>query len=576
MAVPAPAPRLWPAIVLVGFCWAANLLLGWIDASMFALFLSRAAICLVCTLLFVVWWLTNRRIPWRERWMVLGVAVGAGIVGRLLADSTVITVLYLFMGLPWLMTAWTGWLLIARLLSAPARRVGLLVVVSLVWAPFQLMRMEGLVGDGSAEIRWRLSPTEEQHFLDTLAERGQVSGPRAALTLGPSDWPGFRGPGRDGIVRGVKIATDWEASPPRQLWRQRVGPGWSSFAVVGDRIFTQEQRGKREAVVCLDAASGHEVWAREDTVRFEEGLAGAGPRATPTFADGRLYALGATGILNCLDAATGERLWSRDIAVDAGAKLPQWGFVSSPLVAGDVVVVFAGGSAPQQLLAYRAATGTLAWTAAAGTMSYSSPQMVSVGGRPQVLFLAEGGLTAVDPATGKVLWEHEAPWAGPALPRSLQPQQLSATKLLMAADDLGTVLLELKRDGGAWQAERRWTSTALKPAYNDFVVQDGAVYGFHGGILGCIDLHTGKRRWRGGRYGKGQLLLLAEQKLLLVLAEDGQVVLVTANPDRHEELGSFQAIEGKTWNHPVIAHGRLYVRNAREMACYDLTAGADR
>jgi outer membrane protein assembly factor BamB len=131
-------------------------------------------------------------------------------------------------------------------------------------------------------------------------------------------------------------------------------------------------------------------------------------------------------------------------------------------------------------------------------------------------------------------------------------------------------LLEVKRDGGAWSVTQRWASQRLKPSFNDFVVHDGFIYGFDNNVFCCLDLQTGKRRWKEGRYDHGQVLLLAEPGLLLVVSERGEAVLLAARPDRHEELGRFQAVEGKTWNHPVLAHGRLYVRNATEIACYEL------
>ncbi len=313
------------------------------------------------------------------------------------------------------------------------------------------------------------------------------------------------------------------------------------------------------------------MWAHLDAGRFWENLAGAGPRATPTFADGRLYALGATGILNCLDPASGKQLWSHNIAADSGAKLPMWGFASSPLVVKGLVVVFAGGDGDKGLLAYRADSGELAWSVAAGKMSYSSPHRATIDGHEHILFLGDRGLLAVEPDSGTVLWEHPAPARAPGMPRSTQPHPLGAGQILIAGEgDLGTALVEVHRDGDTWTAARRWTSREMKPPFNDFVVHDGFIYGFDSRSFCCLDARTGECRWKEGRYGQGQVVLLADQALLLVLAEDGAAVLVAADAAKHEERGRFQALEGKTWNHPAIAHGRLYVRNAEEMACYDL------
>jgi outer membrane protein assembly factor BamB len=339
--------------------------------------------------------------------------------------------------------------------------------------------------------------------------------------------------------------------------------------VVGERLFTQEQRGELEAVVCLDAATGKEVWSHEDKARFWDTVSGAGPRATPVFDSGRIYSLGGTGILNCLDAARGKLVWTRDVAAESGAAVPGWGFSGSPMVANGLVIVFAGGPNDKGLLAYRADTGQPVWSAAAGQMSYSSPQLASLGGQPQVLQLSDGGLFAFEPESGKPLWNFGTPT--PGAPLSLQPHVLNDSQVVVTSPaDFGLALVDLSPANDAWETTRRWGSSEIHPSFNDFVVCKGHVFGFNEAIFACVDLENGKRRWKKGRYGHGQVVLLAEQELLLVLAETGEVVLVAANPEKLEELSRFQAIEGKTWNHPAIAHGRLFVRNGEQMACYEL------
>ena len=390
----------------------------------------------------------------------------------------------------------------------------------------------------------------------------------APLALRPGDWPGFRGAARDGIVHGVTVSTDWEKQPPKLLWRAPVGAGWSSVTVVDGRAFTQEQRGEREAVVCRDAATGSDLWVHEEPGRFSEALSSVGPRATPTFDNGRLYAQGAAGVLVCLDAATGQKVWSRDVLKDADGKMPDWGVCSSPVVSHRLVVVFAAGQSKKGLLAYRADSGEVAWSADAGVLSYSSPHLATLGGREQVLFIGDDGLHALDPAAGTALWTYAAKGQPP---RSLQPTPVGDSQLLVPLGlEVPTDLVDVKRSGDTVVATKRWTSRNLKPSFNDFVVYDGAIYGFDQSIFSCVDLKTGDRKWKKGRYGNGQVLLLADQGLLLVLSDKGEVVLVSANPDAFEELGQFQAVNGKTWNHPAVAQGRLYVRNAEEMACFEL------
>jgi outer membrane protein assembly factor BamB len=569
-------PRIWPALVLLGIFWAAYSALRWTDLGIalgFFGFLILLGVGAVVTLLFMLWWLAASRVGAGERLVVLAAAAFAGLGAAFLANRSVGPFL-LVPGLPLVLTAWTLGLVAVR--KWPARRRGLVLaaLVCVSCGALTLIRAEGMGGDGQLAFHWRWSLTPEQVYLaqpEPAAATVAAPAGRSARTLRPDDWPGFRGPQRDGELRGVRIATDWNTTPPPLVWKRRIGPAWSSVVVVGDRLFTQEQRGPHEAVVCLDATNGRTLWSHQDAARHEDVQGGAGPRATPTFADGRLFALGATGILSCLDAQTGDRQWSRDIAADAGTKVPMWGFSSSPLVIGNLVVVFAGGQGEKTLLAYRTDSGQPAWSAPAGNVSYSSPQRASVGGEPQLLFVSDRGLSAFEASSGAVLWEHLTPAGNPGVPRAIQPRAVGTSSVLFdAGPDLGTTLVDVKHHDQSWTATERWTSRQLKPSFNDFVVYDQAIYGFDGRVLTCIDLDSGRRRWKEGRYGSGQVLLLGDQALLVVIAEDGQAVLVAADPNARRELGRFQAVEGKTWNHPVIAHGRLYVRNAQEMACYEL------
>jgi outer membrane protein assembly factor BamB len=378
-------------------------------------------------------------------------------------------------------------------------------------------------------------------------------------------WPGFRGPDRDGVVRGLRLATDWAASPPVALWRRPIGPGWSSFAVGGERLYTQEQRGDDEIVACHRVSTGELVWRHRDAARFWESNGGPGPRGTPTLRGGRVYSFGATGIVNALDATSGAVVWSRNAASDTGRKVPYWGFTSSPLVVGDVVIVAVSGT----LVAYDVATGERRWLGPERGGSYSSAHLATIDGVPQVLLLRGDGVTSLAPADGAVLWEHA--WPGGAI---VQPALTADGHVLISTNDMsggvGIRRLAVARGEAAWSVEERWTSRGLKPYFNDYVVHDGHAYGFDGNILACIDLADGRRKWKGGRYGAGQLLLLADQDLLLVLSEDGELALVKAAPDQFTELARVPGIEGKTWNHPALVGDVLLVRNGQEMAAFRL------
>jgi outer membrane protein assembly factor BamB len=350
-----------------------------------------------------------------------------------------------------------------------------------------------------------------------------------------------------------------------------VGPGWSSFAVRGDFLYTQEQRGDDEVVACYYAATGEPVWTHRDPVRFFESNAGAGPRGTPTLSNGRVYAFGATGILNALDADSGTLVWSRDAASDTegtpsmgggNTKVPDWGFSSSPLVVNDLVIVAVAG----QLVAYDVTTGKPRWFGPAGGVSYSSPHLVTIDGVAQVLLMSAAGAVSLAPADGKRLWEH--PWRGFPI---VQPAVTADGDVLISAGGEGGIRrISVDPAASGWSAERRWGSAGLKPYFNDFVVHGDHAFGFDGRILACIGLKDGVRKWKGGRYGNGQLILLPDQDVLLVLTEEGELALVKATPDQFTELARFKAIEGKTWNHPVLAGDALYVRNGEEMAAFRL------
>jgi outer membrane protein assembly factor BamB len=360
----------------------------------------------------------------------------------------------------------------------------------------------------------------------------------------------------------VRIKTDWTVSPPVKMRQRAVGPGWSSFAVVGNLIYTQEQRGPNELVACYELKTGKPVWTHRDVARFYESNGGPGPRGTPTVSNGRVYTFGGTGIVNALNASNGASIWSRNAAAETGMKTPDWGFASSPLVVDDAVLVAVSG----QLAAYDAATGTQRWTGPARGASYSSPHLATIGGVRQVLLLSADGLASLGPADGRLLWEHA--WKGyPIVQPGLTPE---GDVLISVTDSSGLRRLVAAHAADTWKVEERWTTNGLKPYFNDFVVHNGYAYGFDGSILSCIDLKDGQRKWKGGRYGNGQMVLLADQDVLLVLSEAGELALVSATPDQFKELGRFRALEGKTWNHPVVVGDMLLVRNGEEMAAFRL------
>ncbi len=405
---PARTIRLWFPVTLLAAYWAFTVLVTRLDWAISTTFLSTMGISLLVVLAFLIWWLTNGRVPRTERvWAFLALTAAVLIASRL-ADPSLGAIGMALVGLPVVVSIWTAWLLVSRRFSSSARLAGVILAIALGTGMMTLVRTDGIDGDNKATVSLRWSPSAEDDYVNqraqTKATTGEAADDQPPIEAIAGDWTEFRGPNRQGELHGERIESNWTEHSPKELWRRRIGPAWSSVLIVGDRLYTQEQRGEQEATVCLDATSGRELWSHEDHVRFSDGQAGAGPRGTPTFADGKIFGLGATGVLNCLDARTGKRLWTRNIVDDSGAALPMWGFSSSPLVVDGTVVVYAGGPDGKGLLGYRADSGEPAWAVATGPVSYSSPQAATIDGRKQVWLLSDAGIVGVEPATGKILW----------------------------------------------------------------------------------------------------------------------------------------------------------------------------
>jgi outer membrane protein assembly factor BamB len=566
-------PRVWPAVVIIVLMWMGMLIPGWLApitmVHMFGWMLSP----LVALAALALWWLFFSRVRWADRLLGLLIFTVLGAIVWVFSHSTVGGMGVFFFGIPCSITVCVLFLAATPFLNWPVRRVGLLVVLALGWLWLLVVRNDGTDGSMNADIQYRWGETAEDRFLADAAagKLRKEPAPAAAgsLVLQPGDWPGFRGLNRDSRLTGVRITTNWTQRPPKELWRHRVGPGWSSFAVVGNRLFTQEQRSEEEVVVCYDANSGAELWAHADLARFTETMAGPGPRATPTFHEGKLYAQGATGKLNCLDPTTGKALWSRDLVSDTGAKVPDWGFSASPLITHGLVTVFSGAPEGKSVVAYRADSGEKVWEAGDAKISYCSLHQAIIAGVEQLLLTSNRGLTAFNPTSGQVLWHHD--WNVEGMARVVQPTPVDEYDFLIGTSfGLGTRRVHVHQEGGHWTTEEVWTTPALKPYYNDQVVFGDHVYGFDNNLLTCVSLADGKAAWKERGYGNGQILLLVDQGLLLVLSEKGEIALVEARPEAHKQLGRFQAVTGKTWNHPVIAHGKLFVRNGEEAVCYEL------
>ena len=563
--------RIWPAALLLVCLWGLRVVPGFFGEVSMPVMMARFMGPLVVAGLVVLWWLFLSRASWKEKiGGVLGLAAIVTVT-TLLADKSVRGFGTMIYAVPWGTTGF-GVALIALSRMTSSRRTWLALLVALVCFGFwDLVRTDEIWGDFHTARSWRWEPTAEDRFLQNLEARlPQPSDPVTEVEqmLAQPEWPAFRGPQRDGVQPGIVLAEDWDAQPLQELWRIQVGPGWSSFSVAGKRLFTQEQRGEHEAVVCYDADSGGEIWVHQDASRFWEVVGGAGPRATPTLADGNLFALGAMGLLNRLDPITGEQIWQRDMNADAGRQPPQWGYSSSPLITHGVAIVHAGGPGQKGVLAYDVENGELRWSAAAGDHSYSSAQLSVIGGKSCVLMLTNKGLTLMDPTSGAILCDHQWDFQGY---RVVQPLVVDDSSVLLGtAMGTGTQRIKLRLDGDQFAVEEAWMSRGMSPYYNDYVVYEGYLYGFDNNIFACVDVATGKRQWKRGRYGNGQVLLLPDAGQLLVTAEDGELVLLRATPDKLTEVARHQVLDGRTWNHPVLIGNRLYVRNGEEAACFEM------
>jgi outer membrane protein assembly factor BamB len=601
--------RLWPGVVVVVLQWLSWLLVPFLfpDAAFFGVIAGILGWFIV-----LLWWLFFSRAPWSERvgailLMVVALLATSRLVHQSIANGMMGMMLTMYAA-PVLSLALVAWAAASRNLPIKLRFASMAGAILLACGVFTLLRTGGISGNAVSDFHWRWTPSPEERLLarsgdepaalpsppptaetpgnpipkqvgaepavsplpaasTEAAVKGSPTPSVAESTAVPAsaktsaNWPSFRGPARDGVTHGVRIETDWSKTPPVQLWRRPIGPGWSSFAVRGDLIYTQEQRGDEEIVSCYNLSTGEPVWRHKNAARFWESNGGAGPRATPTINGSRVYTFGGTGIVNALDARNGAVIWSRNAATDANVKVPDWGFASSPLVVGDGVIVAAAGS----LIAYDLADGKQRWLGPAGGSGYSSPQLATIDGIAQVLLHNGAGAISVAPADGKVLWKYE--WSSDGI---VQPA-LTADRNVLIGAGAGMRRVGITHGPDGWSVNERWASNGLKPYFNDFVVHKGYAYGFDGSILACIDLKDGKRKWKGGRYGHGQMVLLPEQDLLLALSEEGELALVAASPDQFTEIARIPAIEGKTWNHPALAGDVLLVRNGQEMAAFRLT-----
>lgn len=451
------------------------------------------------------------------------------------------------------------------------------------------LRIERVSGDLVPEFNWRWAPARDR-LLDRAATRGSDSAPWADTA---DDFPRFLGPDGNCGIDAPQLDPDWVARPPQLLWKRPIGAGWSGFATCGDHAVTLEQRGDEEVISCYAIPTGEPEWTVAVPARHETILGGVGPRSTPTIRDGVVYTTGATGWLHAIDGATGGIVWRKNILDDLGidaekhAAAVAWGRAGSPLVTEDLVIVPAGGPRRKlaageteyvSLVAYERATGKRRWTAGDEQIAFATPVRVTFGGREQVFIVNEAHVAAYDLADGSQLWQVEWPGHSNSDASCSQAVPIDERRFFVSKGyGIGAAVFEIDAASPAdpdrlpWGVRPVWQQPPLlKTKFTNVVLHDGHAFGLSDGILECVRLADGKRAWKRGRYGQGQVLRVGQ--LLLVQAESGAVVLVEATPEEHRELARLEAIAGQTWNNPCLSGTRLLVRNAEEAACYVVPA----
>ncbi len=489
------------------------------------------------------------------------------------------------------------WYLFRGQASLPIRLLGAAVPFVLFFGFFNLFEID-MDGHGRfVRLHWRGVEKQDEKLEQLVAKQEDPAESEFSIT--ESDYPGFLGLRYWPEVTQVNLSSDWESNPPKEIWRQPIGAGWSSFAVIGDRAYTQEQRGPHELVVCYKASSGEPLWTYSNETRFDpegviEAAGGHGTRATPTVVvdknnRGLVITHGATGNINCLDALTGDLVWSHNSVEEFGAVPLTWGNSSSPLIINTneestMVVIAIGAPAEGEpeafdstLIAFDLLTGEVIWKAGGRTTSYASPILATLAGTQMVVQVNQNYVTGYSAEDGAVLWEHPWPGMSNGDANTTQPIPISENQILFSKGyGYGASLVEIKKTDAGFESNPVWSppvKTIMKTKLSNLVIRDGYAYALDAGILQCVEIATGKKQWKKRRrpaIGHGQLLIVGDQ--LLITTEHGELVLAELNPEKFVELSSIPILdEGEIcWNNPTVVNDLLLMRNSVEAVAYQL------
>jgi outer membrane protein assembly factor BamB len=388
----------------------------------------------------------------------------------------------------------------------------------------------------------------------------------ASVAVGQSNanWPQWRGPNRDGISKETGLLKQWPAEGPALVWKTTgAGRGYSSFSIANGRMFTMGVRGDREFVVAFDVATGKEAWATPHGGVFRNDR-GDGPRGTPTIDGDRIYALGGNGDLSAIDAKTGKLIWSKNVLTEFGGRNIRWGISESPLILGNKVLVNPGGPGAS-IVALNKSDGSVIWKSQSDEAGYSSAIPIEVNGGTQVVFFTGARAVGLDLKDGRLLWEYAKPSNDVA---NIATPIARANRVFISSDyGTGGGVVEIKPDG---KAQEVWFTKEMRNHHSSAVLVGDHLYGFSSAILTAMKFDTGEVAWRDRSVGKGSLVYADGR--LYCFSENGVMGLVEATPTGYVEKGRFRIEQGSlpTWTHPVVAGGRLYLRDQDTIYAYDV------
>ncbi|PHR91901.1 MAG: hypothetical protein COA78_33930 [Blastopirellula sp.] len=466
------------------------------------------------------------------------------------------------------------------------------LIFSMIVLFFIFYKLEQFSGELVPTFTSRFSKSHDQR-LEKLGTKTQTQvDENAMLVTSDKDFPQFLGPTRNLVLSGPAIEMDWAAHPPQELWRQPLGAGWSGFVVVDNRAFTMEQRGHFEYVSCYSATSGSKpLWSYAHESRHYSVMGYVGPRSTPTVFESKVYALGGSGNFVCLNAVSGELIWQKDLLGLFGSTLKTdekwllWGRANSPLIVSiegkNAVVIPAGGPSEDHsvsLVAFDADTGEIIWQGGDRKISYASPGLFSMNGKQQIISVNEDTITGHEISTGKELWGTD--WPGNSSTNATCSQALDVGNnqiFVSKSYGQGARLFEVSNDeNGNYHTKVIWEDIrTLKTKFTNVAIKDGYIYGLSEGMLECVHLQTGKRQWKQRGFGHGQLLIVGNA--LLIMTEEGELVITETNPDAYTETSRIKALYSENspcWNNLCVYGDLLLVRNAEQAACYRLPTAA--